>query len=674
MKYKNKYIGKQFKKIYDDGVYTLKPTGLQREGKKYVTYNLADSMKRIENGEYILMLEKDSEGTKKEEKKKNINEKEYRKYLEIESQNIVSPNSKKLISDIAFFIDLENDFDHDSHRKYLHKLLHNAYDLLVQDIEIHKGSMGVNLAVIGNFSSGKSSFINSLIGRELCPVKVNPTTSSITRFIYSDKPKIMLVNEGKEITSEEYMDLVQHSDINKMDKTKSYQIDYYYPFEEMRDIIIYDTPGFENPKNKIQDDKVTMKQATETDVIFLLIDIQVPEIDAKLLEKVKMIKSINSLAKWHLIVNKADTKPSPTDREKILSSLKSKYSDLFEDIVIFSSKNSNSYINFDRQLENIYKKIKEQIEEALAKKVLDVDLHLNMKKNGNSKIYDCYIGDSCIGELQAEKDIDKLKKKQKHEVLSILKDIGSNKYSFLSSKFDTEFNLYELDVKKVIRSIQNNLNEGFSNKSKSEPSLSNDDIEIFLFEIKIKLKNKKLLTAIFEVIIDSAYCVKVDKDEKNFWSSPYWKWEFNDNILIENLDISQFNHIGGLLHELEEKYILDKNREYSLFPNIEDFLALELWDALIEFLIENDKYYFDEEIDACLYKAEIYYDLNVGKAMDKEQKHFFDAIDMDIDALKDLLLSNDANPDDALLVRFGKEKQNEIYEKINTYLGEENVR
>jgi hypothetical protein len=65
MKYKQEYIGRQFKKVYDDGVYVLKPLGLQRVGKKHITYNLKDSIQRIENGEFILILEHKSKRTKK---------------------------------------------------------------------------------------------------------------------------------------------------------------------------------------------------------------------------------------------------------------------------------------------------------------------------------------------------------------------------------------------------------------------------------------------------------------------------------------------------------------------------------------------------------------------------------------------------------------------------------
>ena len=477
------YIGRKFRKISNNSVYTLKSQGLQREGKKNVAYDYEESIQQIMSEKFILIPQKNSRKTKQEDKKININQKIYKKSLEIESRDIVFQNYKKLIFDITFFTNLKNDINDENQRQELDNLLQKAHNLLVQEVEIYKALISVNLAIIGNFGSGKSSFINSLIGKKLCPVKINPTTSSITRFIYSDKPKIMLVNEGREISFQEYTDLVQHNNLDNMDKTKSYQIDYYYPFEGMRDIVIYDTPGFNNPKNT-QDEKVTIKYATEADVIFLVIDINNGDIDNALLEKIKKIKKNNTATKWYLIVNKADNK-APESRKKILSNLQKKYINEFETIIIYSSKNSDSKIDFDNQLENIYKNVKEQLEKAMTKKVPDINLHINMKKNRNSKIYDCYIDDNYIGKFQAEKDLDKLKKNQKQEVLSILKDIGRNKYNFLSNKYDLEFKLYETEARRVVRHIQNNL---FKISDKNEYSIFLQEIDHLLFEIKTKLK------------------------------------------------------------------------------------------------------------------------------------------------------------------------------------------
>jgi predicted GTPase len=42
----------------------------------------------------------------------------------------------------------------------------------------------LNVAVVGRFKAGKSSFLNDLIGREVLPVDVLPATSVITQVSY----------------------------------------------------------------------------------------------------------------------------------------------------------------------------------------------------------------------------------------------------------------------------------------------------------------------------------------------------------------------------------------------------------------------------------------------------------------------------------------------------------
>jgi len=50
----------------------------------------------------------------------------------------------------------------------------------------------INIAVIGQFKSGKSSLINSLIGENILPVDVVPATAIITQLQYSSRPELFV--------------------------------------------------------------------------------------------------------------------------------------------------------------------------------------------------------------------------------------------------------------------------------------------------------------------------------------------------------------------------------------------------------------------------------------------------------------------------------------------------
>ena len=61
----------------------------------------------------------------------------------------------------------------------------------------------IPICVIGNYSSGKSTFINALVGYELLPSSDEPTTAKIYRISqsdYTDRARIRFDYEGKEIT------------------------------------------------------------------------------------------------------------------------------------------------------------------------------------------------------------------------------------------------------------------------------------------------------------------------------------------------------------------------------------------------------------------------------------------------------------------------------------------
>ena len=57
-----------------------------------------------------------------------------------------------------------------------------------------------NLVVLGEFNHGKSTFVNALLGAEVLPTGITPTTAAINHVVWAQKPKARAVmNDGKEI-------------------------------------------------------------------------------------------------------------------------------------------------------------------------------------------------------------------------------------------------------------------------------------------------------------------------------------------------------------------------------------------------------------------------------------------------------------------------------------------
>jgi septin family protein len=57
----------------------------------------------------------------------------------------------------------------------------------------HDYEQPLTLAVLGEFNAGKSTFINDLLGEELLPTDVVPTTATINLLKYGDSPSARLM-------------------------------------------------------------------------------------------------------------------------------------------------------------------------------------------------------------------------------------------------------------------------------------------------------------------------------------------------------------------------------------------------------------------------------------------------------------------------------------------------
>ena len=185
------------------------------------------------------------------------------------------------------------------------------------------------VVVIGDFSAGKSSFINSLIGKEVCPVNSAATTSSVTKFIFSFDERIKNKTDGKTIDAQEYKKLVTHQGNTKT----TYELDYYYPFTPLRGVNLYDTPGFANATGQ-GDTQLTMKKAKEADAALLLVDINTGSVNDALKGKVSELQKANPDMLFYAVLNKADTK-SPSARRKVKDEVMKNF-DFFKGCYVYS--------------------------------------------------------------------------------------------------------------------------------------------------------------------------------------------------------------------------------------------------------------------------------------------------------------------------------------------------
>jgi small GTP-binding protein len=128
-----------------------------------------------------------------------------------------------------------------------------------------------NLVVLGEFNHGKSTFVNALLGEEILPVGITPTTATINHIIWSEEPRARAVlRDGgtEEVNPAELADWVT------LDGDRSEGIRYVelcYPGEILRNkVTLVDTPGV-NDINEARAE-ITYSYIPRADAVIFLLD------------------------------------------------------------------------------------------------------------------------------------------------------------------------------------------------------------------------------------------------------------------------------------------------------------------------------------------------------------------------------------------------------------------
>ena len=111
------------------------------------------------------------------------------------------------------------------------------------------------IMVMGAFSTGKSSFINALVGEEIAAVEAKPTTAVVTKLCYGNKDVLKVYfRDGKSTiySPSEFAKLTAVNDV-EADNSIHEKIDYVerqMPIEMLKQVTIIDSPGLNDVNEK----------------------------------------------------------------------------------------------------------------------------------------------------------------------------------------------------------------------------------------------------------------------------------------------------------------------------------------------------------------------------------------------------------------------------------------
>ena len=353
------------------------------------------------------------------------------------------------LNDIVLYNDVENDFPDElfwrRDRNLIKSLEEDARVMLKKAIMVSESHQKVRVAVVGNFSAGKSTFINSLIQDDICPVADKSTTSSITTFNFAHHKAFYLIDDvgyKKEISAKDYEVMVQHGTEKTLRRGAQFFVEG--PWSFVRDISLLDTPGFQRGDDVCNgniggDDVVTEEVITkEADVLFWLMDIDIGTITKDQKERIiKLKRETKNSVDIYVILNKADRKGS-TGRQKILNDIKKDLGHLIKDVILYSSKKEET---IDEVIDLV--KISVNNQSLSYQDNWELKFTSSLGRRGGLKFH-FHENDNQLHffhNVDQDNEIGKIS--ERFEVQEMLKEFGTNNNEISNKSFEREFAAYQ---------------------------------------------------------------------------------------------------------------------------------------------------------------------------------------------------------------------------------------
>jgi len=256
--------------------------------------------------------------------------------------------------------------------RLLHEQFHPSIQLKsVLDKQCRRVKYPIEIAIVGQFSSGKSTFLNALLSKDILPTGITPVTSKVIFINYGEEYKLKITNYSG---AQEYAPIEAISEFSDQRKAEVSSIKYltlYAPVEMLKDISFVDTPGL-NSQSK-SDTEVTKKVLRDVGGIIWLTLI---DNAGKLSELEVLDEFMESFQSKSLCLLNQKDKLEDEQIETALQYVKEKFSKYFAKIIPISSKmalesrasHKNILLeqNYKQIIQDFAAKLKEENPESLS--------------------------------------------------------------------------------------------------------------------------------------------------------------------------------------------------------------------------------------------------------------------------------------------------------------------
>ena len=250
--------------------------------------------------------------------------------------------------------------------------------------QIRRARYPMEVAITGQFSAGKSTFLNALLSRNILPTGITPVTSKVNFINYGEEYKLKITYYSG---AQEFAPIESIADFTDQRQHEMKDIKYltlYAPMDILKDISVVDTPGLNSQSQS--DTETTRKVLRDVGgIIWLtLIDNAGKLSEAEVLEEYMQHFKNKSLC----VLNQKD-KLTPEQVETTTKYVSEKFSKYFAKVVPISARMAleSRAQQKDILIEDEYTKIVTQFKKDLHEKnVDDLDFFENSFKEYKNKI------------------------------------------------------------------------------------------------------------------------------------------------------------------------------------------------------------------------------------------------------------------------------------------------
>ena len=201
----------------------------------------------------------------------------------------------------------------------------------------------MKIAIIGQFSSGKSTFLNALLGQEILPSGITPITAKICHIVYGNDYALELHYKNGNIATKP---LYYMNEVSVAENAKIAFYKLYAPLELLKSMSFLDTPGF-NSQNQSDTDTTNAVLESVDGIIWLTLIDNV----GKQSEKEIINAHIRRYASKSLcVLNQKDRLKNEDEINTSLAYAKKAFSGLFGDIIAISAKNALQSYSHNNEL------------------------------------------------------------------------------------------------------------------------------------------------------------------------------------------------------------------------------------------------------------------------------------------------------------------------------------